>query len=179
VFVEDGGYKGLVQYPPLKTPDFNDWPERDGIEVDLTDPKLDSKTFGIKFAGVQDFSVRNLIDYLSDDSYDGTYFQDEAGFNSSIARTYQVSGDGRSFIRTDTPAKSKREGSVELTEIYPMREGTVTNVLWYYKDVEYTTYATALAAAKADEADGGSVFCDIFDNTIPAALDYSVLLQVI
>jgi hypothetical protein len=110
-------------------------------------------------------------------SYDGTYFQDEAGFNSAIARTYAVSGDGRSLIRTDAPAISKREGSVELTEIYPMREGTVTNVLWYYKDVEYTAYNAAYAVAKNDPATDttgvGAIFCDIFDNTIPAALDYT------
>ncbi len=69
VFVADGGYNGLVQYPSLKTPDSNNWPEQDGIEVDLSDPKLDSKTFSMKFAGTLYFSVRNLIDYLSDEAY--------------------------------------------------------------------------------------------------------------
>lgn len=69
VFVRDGGYNGLVQWPSLKTPDSNDWLESDGIEVDLTAPKLDAKTFSILFAGVDDFSVRNLTDYLSDDAY--------------------------------------------------------------------------------------------------------------
>ena len=63
-------------------------------------------------------------------SYDGTYFEDQAGFNSALARTYTVSGDGRSLIRTEIDPISKREGSVDLTEIYPMREGTITRILW-------------------------------------------------
>jgi hypothetical protein len=110
-------------------------------------------------------------------AYDGTYFQDESGFNSTIARTYTVSGDGRSFIRTDGQPLSKREGSVELTEIYPMRKGEVTRVLWYYKGVEYTTYADAYAVAKLDPATDttgiGAIFCDMFDSSIPASLDYT------
>ena len=69
VFVHEGGYNGLVQWPALKTPESNDWPESDGIEVDLTDPKLDTRTFSIQFAGTQEFSVRSIVDYLSDDAY--------------------------------------------------------------------------------------------------------------
>jgi hypothetical protein len=88
VFVEDVGYKGIVQYPPLKTPDSNDWAESDGMEVDLTDTKLDSKTFGIEFAGVLDFSVRNLIDYLSDDAYHEFNFA-EIG----VTRTLRLTGN--------------------------------------------------------------------------------------
>lgn len=106
-------------------------------------------------------------------SYDGTYFENQPGFSLENARTYQVSNDGRSITRTDVQAISKRESSIELTNIYPMREGIVTNVLWYYKDVEYVNYTDALAAAESDGSDGGSIFCDIFDNTIPASLDYS------
>ncbi len=68
VFIAAGGYNGLVGYPSLKTPASNDWPEEDGIEVDLSAPKLDARTFSVLFAGVQEFSVRNLIDYLSDNA---------------------------------------------------------------------------------------------------------------
>jgi predicted small secreted protein len=107
-------------------------------------------------------------------AYDGTHFQDEEGFNSSIARAYIVWDSTRRLMGPlISKTESRREGSVELTEIYPMREGAVTGVLWYYKEVEHTSYSSALSAAQADGADGGSVFCDFFDNTIPASLDYS------
>jgi hypothetical protein len=88
VSVADGGYRGLVQYPSLKTPDSNNWAEQDGIEVDLTDLKLDSKTFGIIFNGVLDFSVRNIVDYLSDDAYHEFDFR-EAG----VVRTLRLTGN--------------------------------------------------------------------------------------
>ena len=41
VRVTRGGYNGLLAYPSLREPEANDWPEEDGIEVDLTDPKLE------------------------------------------------------------------------------------------------------------------------------------------
>lgn len=105
--------------------------------------------------------------------YDGSHFEGEDGFTEASARTYAVSDDGRSLVRTDGDTISKREGSVELTEIYPMREGTVTGIVWLYKGTEYTDYAAAVAAAVADGSTAGSVFCNIFDTTIPDSLDYS------
>jgi hypothetical protein len=49
VFVTEGGYKGLLSFPSLKEPKKKDWAERDGIEVDLSAPKLDTKNFSISF----------------------------------------------------------------------------------------------------------------------------------
>ena len=60
VFVMQGGYNGLLSYPALKKVDTNDWPEEDGIEVDLTLPVLDGKDFVISFGFVgseADFSA--------------------------------------------------------------------------------------------------------------------------
>ncbi len=69
IFVAKGGYVGLAEYPKLKKPEENDWQEDDGIEVDLLSPKLDSKSFTIKF-GVLDFEmIDSLLDLLSDGSY--------------------------------------------------------------------------------------------------------------
>jgi hypothetical protein len=69
ICIVDGGYNGLVQYPSLKTPYFNDWPDEDGIEVDLSNPKLDIKKFTIQLGGIYEFGVRGLIDFLSDNAY--------------------------------------------------------------------------------------------------------------
>lgn len=43
VLLTERGYNSLVAYPSLKPVDFNDWPEEDGIEADLSNPVLDSK----------------------------------------------------------------------------------------------------------------------------------------
>jgi hypothetical protein len=110
VFVERGGYKGLVQYPPLKTPDSNSWAEQDGIEVDLTNPRLDSKTFSIGFAGVRDFSVRNLVDYLSDDAYHEFNFA-EIG----VTRTLRLTGNpNRHTVGT------LKTFTLEMADDYPL-----------------------------------------------------------
>lgn len=39
-WVLQGGYGGLLSYPPVKEPDTNDWKEEDGLECDLSAPKL-------------------------------------------------------------------------------------------------------------------------------------------
>lgn len=49
VIVTQGGYKGLVQYAPLKKTTSTSWPDEDGIEVDLDTPALDTKQFSITF----------------------------------------------------------------------------------------------------------------------------------
>lgn len=66
--IADGGYNGLVQFQAVKTPDYNDWPEEDGIEVDLSDPKLQNKSFNILFYGVTDYSIEDLLIYLDEQS---------------------------------------------------------------------------------------------------------------
>ena len=47
IFVEQYGYKALVQMPSFKKLSSTEWPEYDGEEVDLSAPLLDSKTFAI------------------------------------------------------------------------------------------------------------------------------------
>ena len=48
--ITEGGFNDLFMYYAMKDPDFNDWPEYDGIEVDLLDPKLKAKSASIEFA---------------------------------------------------------------------------------------------------------------------------------
>lgn len=70
VFVVSGGWNEAISYPPLKTPEVNDWQEEDGVEADLTDPKLDTKEVSIRFAysGVYKRCL-TFIDTLSDGAY--------------------------------------------------------------------------------------------------------------
>lgn len=75
VFVHNGGYSGLVSYPPLKSVEFNDWPEDDGIEPDLSDPQLDTKSFSMMFAGTNAPFSESFINFLSDGAYHDFDFQ--------------------------------------------------------------------------------------------------------
>lgn len=61
VFISDAGLVSLLQYPPLKKVDSNDWPEEDGEEFDLSEPTLDTKTVQVKLPPTkQTDSVRSL-----------------------------------------------------------------------------------------------------------------------
>lgn len=75
VFVHNGGYSGLVSYPPLKSVEFNDWPEDDGIDPDLSDTKLDTKSFSMMFAGTNAPLSESFINFLSDGAYHDFDFQ--------------------------------------------------------------------------------------------------------
>ncbi|MCC8036700.1 MAG: hypothetical protein LIP02_00965 [Bacteroidales bacterium] len=50
MYVVSGGWNELVAYPPLKTVNYNDWQEEDGIEADLSAPVLNTREVSIKFA---------------------------------------------------------------------------------------------------------------------------------
>lgn len=67
--IEDRGYTGLVQFQTMRNPPMNDWAEEHGIEVDLSDPKLENKTFTITFYGIRDNSLRQFIDFLDEQVY--------------------------------------------------------------------------------------------------------------
>lgn len=65
----EGSYAGLVCWPPLVEPVINDWPDEDGIEVDLESPKLDSKTFTMNFSSKDVFGRSKFLEMLSSTSY--------------------------------------------------------------------------------------------------------------
>jgi hypothetical protein len=83
--------------------------------------------------------------------YDGTYFEGETGFNSANARTYVTDADGFSLRRGDKPLVTGAENSLDLSNIYPKRVGSVTSV---------------------EVVDAANHFYDFIDNTIPASLNY-------
>ena len=49
VFLEDGAYKAVVQWPEMKSVDGNDWQEQNGYEPDLSNPLLESRDVTLKF----------------------------------------------------------------------------------------------------------------------------------
>lgn len=70
VYVVSGGWNEVLSYPPLKTPEANDWQEEDGIEADLTNPQLNTKEVTIRFAYSGLYSrFLTFIGVLSDRAY--------------------------------------------------------------------------------------------------------------
>ena len=65
VWVTRGGYAGLLTFPALKEPEANDWPEEDGVEVDLSDPKLEAKEITLSFLADTNTAATDLVAYLS------------------------------------------------------------------------------------------------------------------
>lgn len=70
IYVPDGGWTSLIAFPPLKNYEQNDWQEEDGIEVDLSEPVLNTREVSLTFAISGVFSrYNNFIEMLSDGSY--------------------------------------------------------------------------------------------------------------
>ena len=69
VFISDAGLVSLLQYPPLKKLDSNDWPEEDGEEFDLSEPVLDTKTVQMKFASHKSNRFNAFVSALSGTGY--------------------------------------------------------------------------------------------------------------
>lgn len=70
VYVVSGGWNDAIAYAPLKSVEYNDWQEEDGIEADLSDPKLNTKEISLNFAYAGVYSrFIEFITLLSDRAY--------------------------------------------------------------------------------------------------------------
>lgn len=65
VWVTRGGYDDLLRFPSMAEPDKNDWPDEDGIEVDLSDPHLEKKEVAISFLSSGGVYVGEFLEFLS------------------------------------------------------------------------------------------------------------------
>ena len=88
-------------------------------------------------------------------AYDGAHFEGETGYDAARARRYRTDEKGFSVQRADRPLSSMAEDSVDLTDIYPSRVGTVGEVI---------------------TANEKNHFYDFTDPTIPATLDFEQCL---
>lgn len=85
-------------------------------------------------------------------SYDGEYFEDEDAYNPANARSYIVDDKGLSIRRADKQLSTQAEDSLDASDIYPKRVGTVSEVV---------------------SVDVANNFYDITDKTIPVSLDFN------
>lgn len=69
VFVEQFGYKQVVEMPAFKTVANTEWEEYDGAEYDLSAPVFDTRTFTIQFMITDIVLAGDFLALLSDKSY--------------------------------------------------------------------------------------------------------------
>lgn len=96
VFVEQYGYKQLIQFASFKKIDSTDWPDEDGVEVDLTEPQLDTRTLQIQFCIANVRYAEDLFDELAIGAYHTFEFK-------QLGKTYTLrmtsNGTFKSFIK--------------------------------------------------------------------------------
>lgn len=103
VFVEQYGYKEVIQFPQFKTIDITDWPEEDGIEADLTSPVLNTRTCAIQFCITDVELASSLYELLSDGAYHNFNFIE-------LKRTYRLR-----LVNTTTYSQMIRLGKMTLS----------------------------------------------------------------
>ena len=96
-------------------------------------------------------SAELLLPKLQTIGYDGVKFSDEEGFNEENARWYTTDDKGYSIRRTDKELTSLAEDSLDCSDIYPKRVGTISSVV---------------------VVDAAKNFYDIVDDSIPSNLNY-------
>lgn len=102
-------------------------------------------------------------------SFDGEYFSDEYGY--STEKGVAMSTDIRGYsVSLASASDDVIEDSLSLEEVYPSREGEVTEVLFW--DTKLREYVD-----KEDITDWDDIQIDIVDETIPDTLDYAALLM--
>lgn len=96
VFVEKGGYKQVVQFPAFKKIDTTDWPDEDGIEADLTDPQLDTRSLQIQFCITNVRYAEDLFDELSIGTYHTFEFRE---IKKTLKLRMTQNGSFSSFVK--------------------------------------------------------------------------------
>lgn len=112
VFVEQYGYKDIVQYPALKAVESNNWLEEDGIEADLSDPKLDTKQFNVSFCRDMRKTIDEFIDVLGKVVYNDFYFVE-------LRRSYRlrlVSHPSKNMLR------NLEKFSLQFADDFPLQD---------------------------------------------------------
>lgn len=83
-----------------------------------------------------------LLPKLKTIRFDGTYFEDEVGFDASRARTYVTDADGYSIRRKDKELKTNAEDSLDCSEIYPHRDEKILKVIVVDKEENWYDVVT-------------------------------------
>ena len=114
-WITRGGYAGLLAFPAMREPEYNDWPEEDGIEVDLSEPKLEDKEIAIPFLADTHVGATDLVAYLSEPGYHSFYIP-------SLGRRWNLRLSSQSAGRVYPLATSFELKLVEDVPVHPVPE---------------------------------------------------------
>lgn len=101
VFITSGGYKELSCFPPMKAVSSIDWGEEDGVDADLSDPKLDTKEVSMSFAVHRTMLVGAFFELISDKAYHTFDFR-EMGRVYKLRLVTESAYDAKRFLQTFT-----------------------------------------------------------------------------
>ena len=158
VFISDSGLVSLLQYPPLKKVDSNDWPEEDGEEFDLSEPALDTKTVQVKFASHKANRFGAFIAALADTSYHD--FEVPA-----IARTFRLRLSSQQSM---THYPRAEVFTLQFNDDFPLRG---------YSYVEPETSITRMSGYRLDGRDLGQYGVAILEGSLAEVLKSPAVKQ--
>ena len=96
VFVERNGYRQTLQMPVFKKVDTTEWPEYDGVEVDLANTMLDARQFQVQFCITNIRWAEDLFIALSDGTYHSFNFIE---ISKTMSLRLVSNGSFSSYIR--------------------------------------------------------------------------------
>ena len=105
--------------PNVGRANYGDTPPIEVLYVQGGSDNIDASKYG---------STELLLPKSQRIGYDGEKFSDEEGFNSSNSRWYIMDNLGYSIRRSDKEMTSLAEDSLDCSDIYPKRVGTISSV---------------------------------------------------
>lgn len=96
------------------------------LYIQGTDRNINADKYGNDILGFDKPQTTLLLPLGQTIAFDGEHFEDEAGYDSTKATTYVSSSAGDYIERQGGNPQATKEDSIDLTEIYPSREGRVT-----------------------------------------------------
>lgn len=124
-----------------------------------------SRNISLKDYGSAELHLPKELEFY----FDGEFFDWESKFDEYKAKYFVTDAKGSYLEINDENAI--REDSIDLTHIYPSREGKVDNVIFVYKNIDYPS-----PLGSWTEEDLNEVQIDFVDSTIPGSLDYNECL---
>lgn len=121
-----------------------------------------SRNISLKEYGASELHLPKGLSF----GFDGNLFEWEEGYDSAKAKMFITDDEGMSVMLSERLAG--KEDSLDLSEVYPKREGEVTGVVFLFKGKEYDTPSSSWT-----EDDWNEVQIDIIDSTIPESLDFN------
>jgi len=144
-FVGNNTFARLIEYPKFKDLTSNDWAEFDGIEVDLSAPKLKSKEFDITFVS-NETGFFSFMKKLTETVYHDFYFP-------AIDKTFKL----RALKQTSNKTTGFKKFTVSFSDDYPMSGYTyetpipISNITHYLlDDVDLSNYGIRLLNGTSD-----------------------------